>query len=79
MCWAVTPSTIYRPRELYSRSCKQWTAMAKVIHRAHMLNIYMLNIYMLNTHAVQCVTNTIFRPEYEYKYIWVDIFWQLRI
>ena len=27
----------------------------------------------------QCVTNTIFRPEYKYEYIWVNIFWRIQI
>ena len=29
--------------------------------------------------TVQCVTNKIFRPEYEYEYIRVNIFWRIRI
>ena len=28
---------------------------------------------------LQCVTNTILMSEYEYKYIWVDFLWRIRI
>ena len=31
------------------------------------------------TDPVQCVTNTISRPKYEYEYIWVNFFWQIQI
>ena len=30
-------------------------------------------------YSQQCVTNTIFRPKYEYKFIRVNIFWQIQI
>ena len=30
-------------------------------------------------YVVQCVTNTVFSPKYEYECIWVNSFWQIRI